>query len=214
MTHAIRILLIDDQTTIRQALQMLLEREPGFEIVGGSPDGESGIQAIEDLAPDIVLVDIEMPGIDGIETAQIINDRYGSQIKVLMLTGQDDQAYLQRALQAGAKGYLLKTTPAEDLIYAIRAVKKGYSQVSPGLIEKLMAESAATNSAPVASKAQAQQSDAAQRKQQTDRFLNCMKAIQEVDLRVKSLQPRIRPILQRGRTLKVYLESIGFAEGF
>lgn len=213
MTHAIRILLIDDQTTIRQALQMLLEREPGFEIVGGSPDGESGIQAIEELAPDIVLVDIEMPGIDGIETAQIINDRYGSQVKVLMLTGQDDQAYLQRALQAGAKGYLLKTTPAEDLIYAIRAVKKGYSQVSPGLIEKLMAESAAAaEPAPIDTQTQSPPSKAAQ--QQAHRFLNCIKAVQEVDLRIKSLQPRIRPVLQRGRTLKVYLESIGFAEGF
>ncbi|NJM56884.1 MAG: response regulator transcription factor [Synechococcales cyanobacterium RU_4_20] len=208
MTQAIRILLIDDQTTIRQALQMLLEREPGFEIVGGAPDGESGLKAIEELGPDVVLVDIEMPGIDGIETAKIIHQRYGSQVQVLILTGQDDQSCLQRALQAGAKGYLLKTTPADDLIYAIRAVKKGYSQVSPGLIEKMMASPAV---APLT--ATAKHTPEAQRQQRLRKLLQCMATLQEIHSRGKSLQSRITPLLQRGQTLQRRLESNEFCRG-
>ncbi len=206
MTQAIRILLIDDQTTIRQALQMLLEREPGFEIVGGAPDGESGLKAIENLTPDVVLVDIEMPGIDGIETAQRIHQRYGSQVQVLMLTGQDDQSCLQRALRAGAKGYLLKTTPAEDLIYAIRAVKKGYSQVSPGLIEKMMNGAVPPPSSPAVGPQDTQ------RQQQLRKLMRCLTNIQHLHTQGKSLQAQIAPLLQRGKALQQHLEAIDFRQ--
>lgn len=142
MSETIRILLIDDQTTIRQALQILLEQEPGFEIVGGAADGIKGLAMVEALQPDIALVDIEMPKMNGIETTELITERF-PKTKVLVLSGQDDQEYLTKAVQVGAKGYLLKTTPAEDLAYAIRSVYRGYSQISPGLLERMVTASAA-----------------------------------------------------------------------
>lgn len=137
MNYPIRILLVDDQTTIRQALQMLLEQEPTFRIVGGAANGESGLALIEETQPDIALVDIEMPGMDGITLTEIISQRYPA-VKVLVLSGQDEPDYLRRSFQAGAKGYLLKNTPVEDLVTAIQAIQRGYGQVSPGLLEKLM----------------------------------------------------------------------------
>ncbi len=202
MTSSIRILLIDDQTTIRQALQMLLEREPGFEIVGGAADGETGITCVERLKPDVVLVDIEMPGIDGIETTCIIKERF-PETNILILTGQDDQSCLQRALQAGAKGYLLKTTPAEDLIYAIRSVQKGYSQVSPGLIEKMMkkAEPAPEPVAPTTAKGQ--------------QFQDCLQGMQDFNLRCRALRSRAQPIAERGKALSLRLRDLEFhRDGF
>lgn len=202
MTSSIRILLIDDQTTIRQALQMLLEREPGFEIVGGAADGETGIAFVERLKPDLVLVDIEMPGIDGIETTCIIKERF-PETNILILTGQDDQSCLQRALQAGAKGYLLKTTPAEDLIYAIRSVQKGYSQVSPGLIEKMMkkAHPAPEPVAPTTAKGQ--------------QFQDCLQGMQDFNLRCRALRSRAQPIAERGNTLSLRLAELEFhRDGF
>jgi DNA-binding NarL/FixJ family response regulator len=202
MTHSIRILLIDDQTTIRQALQMLLEREPGFEIVGGAADGETGIAFVERLQPDLVLVDIEMPGIDGIETTRIIKERF-PKTNILVLTGQDDQSFLQRALQAGAKGYLLKTTPAEDLIYAIRSVQKGYSHMSPGLIEKMMNKTHPATEPQTPTTAHGQQ------------FLDCLQSMQDFNLRCRALQARTQPVLRRGTSLRLRLETLAFyREGF
>ncbi len=197
MTHSIRILLIDDQTTIRQALQMLLEREPGFEIIGGAADGETGIAFVERLKPDLVLVDIEMPGIDGIETTRIIKDRF-PETNILVLTGQDDQSYLQRALQAGAKGYLLKTTPAEDLIYAIRSVQKGYSQVSPGLIEKMMSKTHPAPEPVVPTTSHGQD------------FVSCLEGMQDFKLRCRALQSRIRPMHRKGKMLRLRLDKLDF----
>ncbi len=202
MTSSIRILLIDDQTTIRQALQMLLEREPGFEIVGGAADGETGIAFVERLYPDVVLVDIEMPGIDGIETTRIIKERFPD-TNILILTGQDDQSCLQQALQAGAKGYLLKTTPAEDLVYAIRSVQKGYSQVSPGLIEKMMkkAHPAVQPVAPTTAHGQ--------------QFVDCIQRMKDFSLRCRALKSRAKPIAERSRTLNIRLTELDFhRDGF
>jgi len=199
MTSPTRILLIDDQTTIRQALQMLLEREPGFEIVGGAADGKKGIALAESLEPDVILVDIEMPGMDGIETTRVLKERF-PEINILILTGQDDQSCLQRALQAGAKGYLLKTTPAEDLTYAIRSVQKGYSQVSPGLIEKLMSQAAPEPApAPAASVA-------TREPQLVDR----LPSLQDLNRRCRVLQARIKPVAASGNDLDLRLTQLGF----
>jgi DNA-binding NarL/FixJ family response regulator len=137
MTDPIRILIIDDQTTIRQALMVLLEQEQDFQIVGSADNGETGIELVAELHPDIALVDIQMPGIDGIETTKRIFQHFND-TKVLVLSGQDSGNYLTEAFRVGAKGYLLKNTPAEDLANAIRSVHKGYGQVSPGLLEKVV----------------------------------------------------------------------------
>ncbi len=132
----IRILLVDDQKLIRQALTALLELDSSIQIVGSASDGQSGIELVEAHHPDVVLIDIRMPGMDGVTATRIICERFPD-TKILVLSSYDDEKFLAAALRAGAKGYLLKDTPAEELIGAIRLVYKGYSQIGPGLLEKI-----------------------------------------------------------------------------
>jgi len=133
----IRILLVDDQTIICQALKALLDRQQDFQVVGIAADGYTAIEQVAALRPDVVLIDIQMPGLDGVAATRLISQRF-SGVKVLVLSGHDDGAYLKAALSAGAQGYLLKDTGAEDLANAIRSAYRGYGQMSPGLFEKMM----------------------------------------------------------------------------
>lgn len=132
----IRILLVDDQKLIRQGLKALLELDSDIQVVGSASDGHSAVEQVEAYLPDVVLIDIRMPGMDGVTATQIICERFPD-TKVLVLSGYDDEKYLADALRSGAKGYLLKDTPAEELIGAIRSIYKGYSQIGPGLLEKI-----------------------------------------------------------------------------
>lgn len=132
----IRILLVDDQKLIRQGLAALLELDPDIQVVGSASDGQSGIEQVEALQPDVALIDIRMPLMDGVTATRIICERFPN-TKVLVLSGYDDEEYLADALRSGAKGYLLKDTPAEELIGVIRSIHKGYSQIGPGLLEKI-----------------------------------------------------------------------------
>ncbi|MGL5805267.1 MAG: response regulator [Xenococcaceae cyanobacterium] len=108
-------------------------------MVGTATNGQLALEQIELLKPDVAIVDIEMPEVDGLTATQAISQRFG-ETKVLILSVHDNERYLNNALQVGAKGYLLKTTPPKDLVNAIRAVNQGYFQLSPGLIEKFYAE--------------------------------------------------------------------------
>jgi DNA-binding NarL/FixJ family response regulator len=135
----IRILLVDDQTIICQALKALLDRQQDFQVVGIAADGYTAIEQVAALRPDVVLIDIQMPGLDGVAATRLISQRF-SGVKVLVLSGHDDGAYLKAALSAGAQGYLLKDTGAEDLAAAIRSAHRGYGQMSPGLFEKMMSQ--------------------------------------------------------------------------
>lgn len=132
----IRILLVDDQKLIRQGLKALLELDSDIQIVGSASDGHSAIEQVEAYLPDIVLIDIRMPEMDGVTATRIISERFPD-TKILVLSGYDDEKYLADALRSGANGYLLKDTPAEELIGAIRSIYKGYSQIGPGLLEKI-----------------------------------------------------------------------------
>ena len=132
----IRILLVDDQKLIRQGLKALLELDSDIQVVGSASDGHSAIEQVEALNPDVVLIDVRMPGMDGVTATQIICERF-PEPKVLVLSGYDDEKYLADALRSGANGYLLKDTPAEELIGAIHSIHKGYSQIGPGLLEKI-----------------------------------------------------------------------------
>jgi hemolysin D len=132
----IRILIVDDQNFVRKMLQYSLSAVADFEIVGAANSGEDALAQIEELHPDIALVDIEMPGMNGLAMTRTICERY-AQTKVLVLSIHDDDDYIRDALQAGAKGYLLKNTPSEELAHAIRFVQRGYLQLGPGLFEKL-----------------------------------------------------------------------------
>ncbi|MFB2771769.1 response regulator [Pelatocladus sp. BLCC-F211] len=135
----IKVLLVDDQNLIRQGLKALLELEPDLEIVGEAENGESAIHLIEQLYPDVILMDIRMPIMDGVAATREIHKRFPS-IQILVLTTFDNDEYVTAALQNGAMGYLLKDTPSEELAVAIRAVYKGYTQLGPGIVKKLLTQ--------------------------------------------------------------------------
>jgi DNA-binding NarL/FixJ family response regulator len=117
----IRIILVDDQKLIRECLKVLLEQEPDLEVIGTAGNGKDGIKLAQELRPDVALIDIEMPGIDGLSTTQIISQQLND-IKIIILSSHEDKRYISKALRAGAKGYLLKSTPATELGNSIRSV--------------------------------------------------------------------------------------------
>ncbi len=133
----IKVLIVDDQKTIQEVLVSYLEGEPGLEIVGVADDGQQALTLVEELRPDLVLMDIEMPTLDGLTATRIIAERF-VETQVLILSVHDEDSYLNTALQVGAKGYLLKNTPAPELIKAIFSAYKGYFQLGPGLLEKYL----------------------------------------------------------------------------
>ncbi|NET57677.1 MAG: response regulator transcription factor [Symploca sp. SIO2E6] len=135
----IRILLVDDQSLIRRGLKALLKLEATLQVVGEADNGQTAIQLVETLQPDVVLMDIRMPVMDGVAATKEISQRF-PEIKVLVLTTFDDDQYLTQALQYGAAGYLLKDTPPEELAQAIQAVHKGYTHLGPGLGKRVMAQ--------------------------------------------------------------------------
>ena len=134
----IRILLVDDQAIIRQGLRSMLEPNPDMEVIGEAENGQRAIEQIPALRPDVVLMDIRMPVMDGVAATQAIAQHY-PQTRVLVLTTFDDDEYVAQSMRLGAKGYLLKDTEPEELALAIRSVHKGHTQLGPGLFEKAIA---------------------------------------------------------------------------
>jgi DNA-binding NarL/FixJ family response regulator len=142
--NIIKVLLVDDQSLIREGLKALLELESDLEVIGEAENGRDAIKLIAQLQPDVVLMDIRMPIMDGVAATKEIRSLF-SDVKVLVLTTFDDDEYVTAALQNGAMGYLLKDTPSEELAVAIRAVKKGYTQLGPGIGAKLMTQFSSTS---------------------------------------------------------------------
>ena len=136
-SSTIHILIVDDQNLIRQTIQMYLEQESDLEVIGYAENGAEALEQIEQLTPDIVILDLEMPDMDGLTAIPIIRDRF-SQTKILVLSSHDERENINQALEAGAKGYLSKGTPAQELANAVRSVHQGYFQLGPGLMEKLV----------------------------------------------------------------------------
>jgi DNA-binding NarL/FixJ family response regulator len=133
----IRVLLVDDQELVRYGFRLMLDSTPGMIVVGEAGDGAQAIGATERLQPDVVLMDVRMPGIGGIEaTKRIVNARPDT--RVLVLTTYDIDEYAFGALGAGAAGFLLKDTRPDDLVAAIRAVHSGDAVVSPRITAKLI----------------------------------------------------------------------------
>lgn len=133
----IRVLLVDDQHLVREGFSRLLRDVADIEVVGEAFDGASAVTQSLGTRPDVVLMDVRMPGMDGVEaTAQIIRDT--PQIRVLMLTTFDLDEAVHRALEAGASGFLLKDTPYEQLIHAIRVVSAGDSVLAPSVTRRLI----------------------------------------------------------------------------
>jgi DNA-binding NarL/FixJ family response regulator len=133
----IRVLLVDDQALLRKGFRMILEEEPGIEVVGEASGGEEAVALTHQLHPDVVLMDVRMPDMDGIEaTAQIV--RSDTEARVLILTTFDLDEYAFAGLRAGASGFLLKDVPPAGLISAIQVVARGDAVVSPRITRRLL----------------------------------------------------------------------------
>jgi DNA-binding NarL/FixJ family response regulator len=135
----IRLLLVDDQPLFRQGMAKLLALEPDLEIVGQANDGQAAISLAAQLQPDVILMDVRMPGCDGVRATQEIHQRF-PWIRILVLTTFDQDDYIWKSLQAGALGYLLKSTPAPQLAIAIRTLHQGYCQLGPTIAPKVIAQ--------------------------------------------------------------------------
>ena len=135
--NKINILLADDHTVVRQGLKALLEAQPDMMVVGEAANGRQAMQLARKLSPDVVVMDIAMPSLNGLEaTRQII--RTLPSAKVLILSSYNDDEYVSQLTEAGAAGYMLKQTAATDLIRAIREVRKGNSFFSPAVSKRLL----------------------------------------------------------------------------
>ena len=137
----VRILIADDQALVRAGFRMILDSEPGLEVVGEAVDGREAIAMARELRPDVVLMDIRMPEVDGLEaTRQIVDPAAVDPIRVLVLTTFDLNEYVYEALRAGASGFLLKDTPPEQLVAGIAVVARGEALLAPTITRRLIEE--------------------------------------------------------------------------
>ena len=135
----LRVLIVDDHALFRRGLQMVLEDEPDVEVAGEAADGHEAVLKAQELMPDVVLMDVRMPGQSGIQATREIRDLL-PHTQILMLTVSDEEADLYEAIKAGASGYLLKEIPTDEVPEAIRAVVAGQSRISPSMASKLLNE--------------------------------------------------------------------------
>jgi DNA-binding NarL/FixJ family response regulator len=139
---SVRVLIADDQALVRAGFKMILEAEPEIEVIGEAEDGVEAVEMIKRMQPDVVLMDIRMPRLDGLEaTRQIVASNNGdSPTRVLVLTTFDLNEYVYEALRAGASGFLLKDVPAEQLIAGIQVVARGEALLAPTITRRLIEE--------------------------------------------------------------------------
>ena len=137
MTEAVRVLVVDDQELVRTGLRGILRSRFGFEIVGELSSGEGVVEAVNALEPDVVVMDVRMPHVDGVEATRRLREA-ADEPPVLVLTTFDDEEVLAGALRAGAAGFLLKGVPAEDLQRAVRAVAAGDSWLDPAVTGRVL----------------------------------------------------------------------------
>ena len=137
MTGPIRLLIADDHPVVRDGLSGIFESDPGFEVLGQAADGAEAVDLAERLAPDVVLMDLRMPGTDGLGAIAEIARR-GLAARVLVLTTYDTDADVLPAIQAGATGYLLKDAPRTELLRAVRAAARGESVLSPSVASRVL----------------------------------------------------------------------------
>ena len=128
----IRVVLVDDQAMVRTGLRMVLAAEPDIEVVGEAADGAAGVRVVTEQQPDVVLLDVRMPGVDGLEAARRIVAA-GLPTRVVVLTTFDEDEYVAAALRAGVSGFLLKVAPPEDLVAAVRTVAAGQGLLDPAV---------------------------------------------------------------------------------
>ncbi|MFF3540358.1 response regulator [Streptomyces platensis] len=147
----IRVLLADDQLLVRAGFKVLLDAQPDIEVVAEAADGQQALAAVREHRPDIVLMDIRMPVVDGlVATRRITGDPRLREVKVVMLTTFELDEYVFEAIRSGASGFLVKDTEPEELLRAVRAVVAGDALLSPGVTRRLIAEFAARSKEPAA----------------------------------------------------------------
>ena len=139
MAESIRVLLVDDQKLMREGLRVLLELEPDLDVVAEAGDGQAALEAYAAHQPDVVLMDIRMPGMDGVEATWRLRERW-PQARVIILTTFDDDEYVFEGLRAGALGYLLKDVSGQELAEAVRTVAAGGALIEPSVARKVLAE--------------------------------------------------------------------------
>jgi DNA-binding NarL/FixJ family response regulator len=137
-TELVRVLIVDDQRLIREGVASLLGIQPGIDVVGTAADGKEAVDKALTLEPDVVLMDVRMPIMDGVEAAAVLRRRLPS-CRVLMLTTFDDEEYVLEALRAGASGYLLKDLPAADLARSVHLAHAGVDQHDPSVSLRIVA---------------------------------------------------------------------------
>jgi DNA-binding NarL/FixJ family response regulator len=142
-----RVIICDDQALIRDGLEMLLSLEKDIDVVGQAQDGAEALELVAQHRPDLVLMDLKMPGMNGIEATRQIRAHYPA-VKVLVLTTYDDDEWLFDAIRAGASGYLLKDTPREQVIKAVKGTVKGQAFVDPAVAGKLLGQVASQQAQP------------------------------------------------------------------
>jgi len=139
----IRVLICDDQDVVREGLRAILGAAPGIEVVGEASDGAEALELIPQTRPEVVLMDLKMPGMNGVQATRAIRDRYPG-VRVLALTTYDADEWVFDAIRSGASGYLLKDTPRAGLIEAIKGTAAGKTHVDPAVAGKLLAHVART----------------------------------------------------------------------
>ena len=139
MSGLIRVVIVDDQQLVRVGFRRILETEPGIEVVGEAEDGSQALEVVRWRRPDVVLMDIQMPVMDGLEATRRILEPAGDAPRIIILTTFEVDEYVFEALRAGASGFLVKNTPPEALIEAIRSVVAGGGLLSPGVTAKVIA---------------------------------------------------------------------------
>ncbi len=137
VAERIRVLLVDDHTILRQGVRALLAREPDMEVIGEAGDGVEAIEQVSNLHPDVVVMDVVMPRMNGLEATRKLRELY-PELRILILSMYDDNEYVTQIIQAGAAGYVLKHAAGNDLVSAIRDVHKGASFLYPPIAAKLI----------------------------------------------------------------------------
>jgi len=135
----VRVLIVDDHNVVRQGLRFLLQHEPDIEVVGDCADGESAVRAVEDLVPNVVLLDLQMPGMDGITCLRHVKARSPA-TQVIVLTSHHGEDLVLDAVRAGATSYLLKTAGVEEVVRAVRGAARGESVLDPSVAARVLQE--------------------------------------------------------------------------
>ncbi len=140
-SKTIRVLLADDHAVVRKGIRDFLQEDETLHVIGEANDGEEALSLIQRDAPDVAVFDIQMPRLNGLDATRRVKKEFPN-VQVLILTAYDDDPYLFAALQAGASGYLLKTSSAEELLHAVHAVAEGETALSPAIAKKLVRRAA------------------------------------------------------------------------